>query len=184
MAPMIVGHGEGTTDWMFVILATRGDSGVLLAAADPGSTATVTPLVLERDRSPAQLGIRGVQFGPFLGVAGLYEVEVGHEPHQLEFSHSYSTHHIIRRDDAGLAHACEFGGRMSSSSSKGIGSISSVRIVTVEKLRDAPAISFDVKAVDETTERRNRDTVGTVTARNEVRTRYEIAARGPCLVVK
>lgn len=183
-APMIVGHGDGATDWLFVLLATRGDSGVLVATADPGPTAEAKPIVLEHDRDPAQFGVRGVQFGAFLGVAGLYDIEVRHEPHQLEISRSFSTHHITRRRDAGLDLACDFGGGMSSSSSKGIGSISSVRIVTIEKLSDAPAFTFDVKAVDETTERRNRDTVGTVTARNEVRTRYELPARGPCLVVR
>jgi hypothetical protein len=183
-SPLIVGHGDGATDWLFVLLATRGDSGVLVATADPAPTASAMPVVLERDRDPAQFGIRGVQFGPFLGVAGLYDVEVGHEPHQLEISRSYSTHHIIRRDDAGLAHACEYGGGMSSSSSKGIGSIRSARTITVEKLGDGPALKFDVKAIDETTERRNRDTVGTVTAHDEVRTHYELPAQGSCFVIK
>lgn len=183
-APLIVGHGVGATDWLFVLLATRGDSGVLVATAEPGPTAAAKPIVLERDRNPAQFGVRDVQFGPFLGVAGLFDVEVRHEPHQLEFSRSYSTHHVIRRGDAGIVHACEFAGRMSSSSSKGIGSISSVSTVTVEKLRDAPALTFDVKAIDQTTEFRNRDTIGTVTAHNEARTHYELPARGPCLVIK
>jgi hypothetical protein len=183
-APLIVGHGDGATDWLFVLLATRGDSGVLVATADPGSSAAEKPVILERDRDPAQFGVRGIQFGRFLGIAGLYDVEIRHEPHQLEMSRSYSTHHIIRRGDAGLVHSCEYGGGMSSSSSKGIGSISSVRTVTVEKVRDAPALAFDVKVIDETTERRNRDTVGTVTAHSELRTHYELPAQGTCREVK
>jgi hypothetical protein len=47
-----------------------------------------------------------------------------------------------------------------------------------------PAVTFDVKVVDETMERRNRDTIGTVTAHNDLRTRYALPSSGPCTIVK
>jgi hypothetical protein len=190
-APMIVGHGQGTTGSLFVLLATRGDSGVLVVTADPGPMAVAKPIVLERDRDPAQLGVRGVRFDSFLGATGLFDVEVQHEPFQLESSRRFSTHHIVRGGKAGLVNACEFGGDMSSSASKGIGSITSTRRVTIAKAKDARPLTFDVmiftfdvKFIDETIERRNRETVPTVTAHNESRTRYELPESGSCREIR
>lgn len=89
---------------------------------------------LEHDETPAAFGVRGVEFRAFLGSADLYDVVVSHAPFMLETSSRFDTHHVLRRRGTALEAACEFPGGSTSSSSKGIGSMSGTRRVAVERM--------------------------------------------------
>lgn len=175
---VVVGHGEGAMDSLFALTAERGGSGVLIVLAESGTRRT-RAAELERARTPADLGLRGIRLEPFLGSSDLVDVVVRHEPFQLETSRSFTTHHLVRRGAAGLEAACEFAGEASSSSSKGIGSVTSTRSVTVEPAAGGPGRRFAVRIVDETTER-SRQAPPVVTAHADSTIRFELPAAGSC----
>jgi hypothetical protein len=178
--PIVVGHGDSTTDALFALLATRNGSGVLIAVSEPTGSAPAQPIELERDRTPAQLGIRGIQFTVFLGDSDLYDLVVNHEPFMLETSRRFETHHVLRRRGTRLESACEFPGSDASSSSKGMGSVSGSRRVTVERVSGGVTLRFLVRTVDETTERSSRQAAPVSTSHSESTKEYELPATGPC----
>ena len=177
--PIVVGHGDSATGALFALLATRNGSGVLIALSEPAGTAPAQAAELERDRTPAQLGVRGIQFTVFLGDSDLYDVVVSHEPFMLETSRRFETHHVLRRRGARLESVCEFPGSAGSSSSKGMGSVTSSRRVSVERVAGGATLRFRVKTIDETTERSRQDPPVT-TAHSESSKQYELTATGAC----
>ena len=177
--PIVVGHGDSATDALFALLATRSGNGVLIALSEPRGTAPAQPVELERDRTPAQLGVRGIQFTVFLGDSDLYDIVVSHEPFMLETSRRFDTHHVLRRRGASLESVCEFPGNDVSSSSKGMGSVTSSRRVSVERVAGGAMLSFRVKTIDETTERSRQDPPVT-TAHSESSRQFEFPATGAC----
>jgi hypothetical protein len=179
-APTVVGHGTGPTDALFALLATRNDSGVLIALSEPAGSGPAQPAELERDKTPAQLGVRGIQFNGFLGESGVYDVVVDHEPFMLETSRSFETHHVLRRGENGLETACAFPGNDTSSSSKGVGSITGTRRVTVERLSGGATLRFLVRTIDETTEQAPNQAAPVTTAHTESTRQYDLPAAGTC----
>ena len=177
--PMVVAHGVGDADSLFALLATRGDSGVLIVLREPAGPASAQPVELEHDRTPAQFGIRGIQFNVFLGRAGLTDVVVNHEPLTLEMSRQFETHHVLRRSGATIEPACQFPGSSTTSSSKGIGSVTGTRRVTVSQVSSGGPLRFRVTTVDETTEQSGRQ-AATTTAHTETTRQFELPAAGAC----
>lgn len=175
--PVVVGHGTGQGDALFTLLATRRDTGVLVAVLDPGS-ATARPVLLEHAHTPADLGVRGVQFTRFLGTRDLYDVEINHQPFTLETSHTFSTHHILRLQGDALVLVCDLDGGSSSSYSKGIGSNTTTRDVTIARLPGA-AVVFSVRVTAKTVQRRGGE-VATATDSSENVKWYEIPPVGTC----
>lgn len=178
----VVGHGAGTADALFALLATtRGDSGVLLVTMQPGRSAA-HPVVLERARTPSDLGVRGVQVAPFLGTRDLYDIEVNHQPFGLETSHTYSTHHVIRQHAEVISLVCALDGSSSSSYSKGIGGNPTTRDVTIVRVPGI-ALTFSVRIVAKSVERRAREAAPTVDSTESVKW-YELPAVGTCREVR
>jgi hypothetical protein len=178
--PIVVGHGDSATDVLFALLATRSGSGVLIALSEPNGSAPAEPVELERDRTPAQLGIRGIQFTVFLGASDLYDLVVTHEPFMLETSHHFETHHVLRRRGTRLESACEFPGNDGSSTSKGMGSVTGARRVTVERVSGGVALRFLVRTIDETTEQSSGQAAPVTTLHRESTKQYDLAASGTC----
>jgi hypothetical protein len=179
--PVVVGHGDGAADALFVLLATREGHGVLIAQSEPAGGGRAQPVELERAPEPADLGVRGLRFAAFLGTPGLVDVVVGHEPFTLESSRRFETHHVLRRRGARLEAACEFPGDATSSASKGIGSITSTRRVTVARIAGGPAPGFRVTTTDETAEQANHQATPVSTARRVSSTSYDLPAAGVCV---
>jgi len=77
---VVIGHGAGPLEGLFALTAVaRDESGVLLVMPEPGGSAA-HPVVVERAHTPADLGVHGVRFSPFLGTRDLVDVEVTHQP--------------------------------------------------------------------------------------------------------
>ena len=178
--PIVVGHGDSATDALFALLATRNGSGVLIALLEPTGATPAQPIELEHDQTPAQLGIRGIQFTVFLGDSGLYDLVVNREPFMLETSRRFETHHVLRRRGTRLESACEFPGNDGSSSSKGMGSLTSARRVSVERVSGGETFRFVVKTIDETTERSSQQTAPVSTSHQESSKQYDLPATGLC----
>lgn len=180
---VVVGHGAGVMDPFFALLATHAGKGVLTVVVEPGRSPS-KPIDLETDQTPANLGVRGVEFSRFLDQQDLYDIEVQHHPFMLETSMEFSTHHVVRRVGGVLTLACDFDGGRQSSSSKGIGSMSSKHTVTAEKAPGTAAagtLLFDLKSVDETRNTQSNDPKAPAeTTRNESRKHYELPATGAC----
>ena len=180
--PRMVAHGSGASDPLFAFTATsRGDSGVLLVALESGA-ALVRPVVLERARTAADLGIRSVEMSPFLATRDVFDVEVRHQPFQLESSRTYSTHHLVRRQSDALSAACDLDGGSSSSYAKGSGSGTAIRRVVIARIPGAP-LTFSVRTTALTTERHDRDSAPTSDSTESVRW-FQLAVVGPCREVR
>ena len=178
LQPLVVAHGEGATDSLFVLLATREGKGVLIALLEPAGSASVRPAELERDQTPAQLGIRGITFTRFLSASDVYDLVVGHDPFMLEMSRHFETHHVLRRQGTNLDLACEFPGSSTSSASKGIGSIGQTNRVTVERVPGGTPFRFFVKTVEERTEQSGNQAA--TSSRSETTKEYELPSSGAC----
>jgi hypothetical protein len=180
-----VGHGEGATDRLFAFTAVRGGKGALLVALEPSGSTPLSVVEVESDATPADLGVRGIRFGLFLGEPSLYDVVVAHMPFRLEVTYTFERHHVLRQRGTTLAPACDYGGDTMSSYSKGIRSVVSRRTVTVEREAGGGRLRFDVKAVDETSESQNAGTPGpaSTTERAASATRYELSDSGVCVVL-
>ncbi len=179
--PNVVAVSPGA-DGLFVLLATRQEAGVLIVATEP-NRATGAPLEIERDKTPADIGVRGIQFELFAGMPGLIDVVVRHEPFRLEQSYTFDLHHVLRvpeRTGAVLTSACDFNGSSKSSVAKGPRSVTSSRIVTVETAPGATLL-FDVKTVEETNELAATDPATRI--RSQQTTRYELPSSGVCRMV-
>lgn len=178
--PIVVGHGDSATDALFALLATRNGNGVLIALTEPTGSTPAQPAELERDRTPAQLGIRGIQFTVFLGDSDLYDLVVSHEPFMLETSRRFETHHVLRRRGTRLESVCEFPGNDGSSSSKGMGSVTSARRVSVERVSGGVTLRFLVRTIDETTEQSSNQAARVTTSHSESSKQYDLPATGAC----
>jgi hypothetical protein len=175
---VVIGHGAGSTDAMFVLSAVaRDESGVLLVTLEPGGAAT-HPVVIERARMPADLGVHGVRIMPFLGSRELVDVEVTHQPFVLETSRTFTTHHLLRRQGEALSLVCDLDGGSSSSFSKGIGSNTTTREVTISRV-PGPALVFSVRVVARIVAQRDRASAPTVDSTSSVKW-YELPLVGPC----
>ena len=177
----VIGHGGGATDALFVLRAVHGDSAVLVATLDPGRAAA-RPVVLERARTAADLGVRDVSIAPFLGARDLYDVAVNHQPFRLETNHTYSTHHVLRQQVDALSLACDLDGGSSSSYSKGIGSNTTTRTATIAKL-PGTGLVFSVRIVARTVQRRDSQATPSADSSESVRW-YELPLVGPCREVR
>jgi hypothetical protein len=178
----LIGHGAGTADALFVLsAAARGGSGVLLVTVEPGGSG-VHPVVLERARTPADLGVHDVRFTSFLGTRDLFDVEVRHQPFMLETNRTFSTHHVLRRQGDALSAVCDLDGGSSSSYSKGIGSNTTTREVTITRV-PGTVINFSVRMVAKTVQRHDRDAAPTIDSTISVRW-YEVPVVGPCREVR
>jgi hypothetical protein len=175
---LVIGHGSGATDALFALSAVARDaSGVLLVALEPGGPASHT-VVVERARTPADLGVHGVRFTPFLGTRDLIDVEVTHQPFLLETSRTFTTHHLLRRQGDALTLVCDLDGGSFSSYSKGIGSNTTTREVTITRV-PGTAVIFSVRVVAKITQQRDRESVPTVDSTTSVKW-YELPVVGPC----
>jgi hypothetical protein len=179
-SPVVVGHGVGTTDAFFALLAGEQGKGALVIVREPTAGKAVRPVVLERDETPANLGIRGIEFAPFLGRADLLDVLVGHEPMMLETSRRFESHHVLRLGPDGPALACQFSGGSKSSGSKGIGAVIDERVVTVKGIAGASPLRFDVLAVGTTTRKAGRPGVPDEVSKTEETKHYEMPSSGLC----
>jgi len=178
--PIVVGHGDSATDALFALLATRNGSGVLIVLSEPAGSTPAQPVEIEHDQTPAQLGVRGIRFTVFLGDSDLYDVVVNHEPFMLETSHRFETHHVVRRRGTRLESACEFPGDDASSTSKGMGSVSSARRVTVERVSGGVTFAFLVRTTEETTEQSSHQAAPASTTHRESSRQYDLPATGAC----
>ena len=171
-----VGHGQGANEALFAMTAMHNGKGVLVIALELNEGNTMSVVEIESDKTPAEIGIHGISFQPFLGENNLVDVVVSHRPFRLEESYSFDSHHVLRKQDAALSLACDFAGASTSSYSKGIGSTTSQRTVTVEKLAGVKNLQFEVKAIQETT----RQPAQGKPERSESLQRYELEATGIC----
>jgi hypothetical protein len=175
---LAINHGSGSTDALFAISAVaRDESGVLLVTLEPGGPAS-HPVVVERARTPADLGVQRIQFTPFLGTRDLVDVEVTHQPFLLETSRTFTTHHLLRRQGEALSLVCDLEGGSFSSFSKGIGSNTTTRDVTITRV-PGTALVFSVRVVAKIVQQRNRESAATVDSTTSVKW-YELPVVGPC----
>jgi hypothetical protein len=179
--PLVVGHGDSASDALFALLATRSGGGVLIALLEPTATTHAQPVEVERAQTPAGIGVRGIRFTVFLGDSSLTDLVVSHEPFMLETSRRFETHHLLRRSGTLLASVCDFPGSDGSSSSKGMGSITSSRHVTVERTSGGDRSRFLVRTVDETTEQAPHQAAVVTTARRESTREYYLPSTGACV---
>ena len=177
--PVVVARGANELNALFAVLATRAHKGVLLVLLSAGGGAASLAEV-ESGNTPADIGVRGVSFSPFLGVPDLLDAIVTHEPFMLESSRRFDTHHLLRCSGKMLTACCEFEGAAHSSSSKGMRSSGSTRSVTFEKLPSEKNLLVRVHTVDEETEQADRSAVPKTVSRNETVKDYEMPASGPC----
>lgn len=174
---VVISHGAGAADALFALSAVaRDESGVLLVTLEPVPASH--PVVVERARTPADLGVRGVRFAPFLGTRDLIDVEVTHQPFLLETSRTYTMHHLIRRQGDTVSLVCDLEGGSVSSFSKGIGSNATTREVTITRVPGSVLI-FSVRVVAKIVQQRNRATAPTVDSTTSVQW-YELPIVGPC----
>ena len=181
---VVVGHGAGAADAFFVLTATtRGDSGVLIATVEL-TDAMAYPVVLERGKTPADIGLGGVEIAPFLGSRDLFDIEVSHRPFMLETSRTFATHHIVQRAGEALASKCDVDGSASASTStsKGIGSMTSGRYVTIDPVPGQPML-FMVTVIEKTTRPQDREPATTYDSTQSTR-RYELQPTGTCRILK
>lgn len=178
--PIVVGHGDSATDALFALLATRSGGGVLIAVLEPTGSTHPQPVEVERAQTPAEIGVRGIRFTVFLGDSGLADLVVSHEPFMLETSRRFETHHLLRRSGTRLESVCDFPGSDGSSTSKGMGSVTSSRHVTVERTPGGDTFRFMVRTVDETTEQAPHQAAVT-TSRRESTREYYLPSTGTCV---
>jgi hypothetical protein len=175
---MVIGHGAGPLDALFALSAVARDaSGVLLVMLEPGGPAT-HPVVVERARTPADLGVHGVRFSPFLGTRDLIDVEITHQPFMLETSRTFISHHLLRRQGDALSLVCDLDGGSYSSFSKGIGSNTTTREVTITRV-PGTALIFTVRVVAKIVQQRDRASAPVVDSTISVKW-YELPVVGPC----
>ena len=176
--PLLVARGAGPTAAVYALTAlARGDSGVLLLALDAGSAGS-RPIVSERAATRADLGIRSVEIGAFLGTRNLLDVAVLHQPFLLETSRTFLTHHVIRQQAETLTGVCDLEGGSSSSYSKGIGSNTATRDVAIARVPGS-AVRFSVRVTTKTIDRPSGDARSSVDSSTSVRW-YEIPPVGIC----
>jgi hypothetical protein len=178
-APVVVVFGPGKAGALMALLATsRAGQGVLVVTVEPAGNEAVQPLEIESEKTPADLGVRGIRFETFLGSESLVDVVVGHHPFRLEVTYENERHHVLRRYGARLSLACEFDGSMSSSFAKGMRSVSETRTVSVEKGAGTGVLTFDVKGATDLVETGPGAAPGHV--RSETSTRYQLPDTGSC----
>ena len=174
----VIGHGAGPLDALFALSAVaRDESGVLLVVLEPGGSAA-HPVVLERAHTPADLGVHGVRFLPFLGTRDLVDVEVTHQPFMLETGRTFTSHHLLRHQGETLSLVCDLEGGSFSSFSKGIGSNTTTREVTITRVPGA-AMIFTVRVVAKIVQQRDRASAPVVDSTISVKW-YELPVVGPC----
>ncbi len=122
----------------------------------------------------------GIEFGAFLQRSDYLDVVVNHEPFMLETSRRFESHHVLRHHGASLEPACQFDGNATSSSSKGIGSMTSTRRVTAAPVGTGTPFRFDVATIDETTESSGPRAAPAVTSHTQAVAHYEVPATGTC----
>jgi len=175
---VVIGHGAGPLEGLFALTAVaRDESGVLLVMPEPGGSAA-HPVVVERAHTPADLGVHGVRFSPFLGTRDLVDVEVTHQPFMLETSRTFTSHHLLRRQGEALSLVCDLEGGSFSSFSKGIGSNTTTREVTITRVPGAPLI-FTVRVVAKIVQQRDRASAPVIDSTVSVKW-YELPVVGSC----
>jgi hypothetical protein len=182
-APVVVGKGRDAFDGLFALLSSRAGKGVLLVVREPSRGASPSPIVLETDKSPADIGVDSVRIASFLGEGGLMDVTVGHRPFQLEMSRTYDRHHLLRGDGGRLFPAGEFDGDSSWGYAKGPRSVTETVTVTISRPPGDGSLSFDVRSVRVKTEKSAPNAPPAVERREEV-TRFEPDAAGRFSPVK
>ncbi len=178
-SPVVVGASPASLGPLSALLATHDGKGVLVVASTPHGSESVAPVEVETGSTPAELGVRGVRFERFLDGADLVDVVVEHTPFQLESSHQFDRHHVVRTRGGALTLACDLDDDDTSSYAKGPRSVTSRRTVTVSRVPGAAPLQFDVKTVS-ATEERTAEAPPVVTDRTESSTRYELPPSGTC----
>lgn len=169
---IVVAHGDSAWDGWFLWHAVRGDTAILAAVYEPGMAATG----LARVPGAGGVGFRSVRFSPFLSYAGLIDVDVLQHPFMLETDMEFHTHHIVRMAGNRIEQVCQFDGDSRSSTSKGVGTTTSVRRVEVIELL-GPTPRFRVSA---TTSQNADATVRPGAA--TIHVDYEMPTDGRCVV--
>jgi hypothetical protein len=146
---------------------------------EPKADAPVVAVVVETDSTPANIGVHGIRFERFLNDAALVDVVVGHRPFLLESTSEFERHHVLRVKGTTIEAACDFDGNSRSGSAKGARSVYSAGTVTIKMVSGGGTLVFDVKKVEETTER-TANGQPTVTGHKETSTRYRLAGAGTC----
>jgi hypothetical protein len=175
--PVVVGSGRDAESRLFALLTTHSGKGVLVAATEPDARGLTVLVELENDKQPADIGVNGIRFEPFLGEKDLVDVIVNHHPFMLEMSHIFDRHHILRRSGGRLAVVGEFDGNSKWDTAKGYRSIIEENIVVIEKAAGTGPLQFDVKIAHVRTEREG-PTAAPVTERKENVVRYALSASG------
>ena len=181
--PAVVGLSRGAETGLFALLTTHAGKGVLIVATEPDAKGLTNLVELETDKVPADIGVAGVRFEPFLGERDLLDVVIGHRPFQLEMSRLFDIHHIMRRAGGRLTVVGEFEGDAKSSAAKGFRSISEERSVAVEKVAGDGPLQFDLKITHVRTEQNGPKEAPSVERKEEV-IRYALSASGVFTPVK
>jgi hypothetical protein len=181
--PAVVGLSRGAETGLFALLTTHAGKGVLVVATEPDAKGLTLVVELETDKEPADIGVDGIRFEPFLGERDLLDVIVGHRPFQLEMSRLFDRHHILRRAGGRLTVAGEFDGGSKSSAAKGYRSISEENVVAVEKVAGAGPLQFDLKITHVRTEQNGPKEAPTVERKQDI-VRYVMSAAGLFTPVK
>ena len=179
-APLVVGHGTGTADALFVVLATRDGKGVLVGVAEAGAAARLRSVELEHGDTAAQLAVRGAHISGFLEASGLYDLVVTHEPFTVEAGTRFDTHYVLRRQNGSLEVACEFPGDASSTSSEGTPLAGRTRHVTIERVPRAATLTFAVHTFEALSSLAPRQPQAAGAPVSETIRRYELPATETC----
>jgi len=178
--PLVVGHGSGAADPLFVLLATRDGRGVLVGVAEPGASSGLRSVELEHGDTPAQIAVHGVHVSGFLNLASLYDLVVTHEPFAVEASTRFDTHYVLRRQNGTLEVACEFPGDASSGQSNQAGPMTTTRHVTVERVPRATTLTFAVHTIEALMNRGAPPLAGRAPPTSETIRQYELPAMATC----
>jgi hypothetical protein len=176
-APAVVALTPDPSGAVFVILASKGGKGTLLATVEPDGAL----VEIEAGETPAMMGVTGARFEPFLGAVGVIDIVVSHRPPGLVQPHTFERHHVLRRSGKMLAKACDFDGGSTTTVMKGARSLTSTKTVSLEKPPAASGpFTFIVKTTEEMSEHGSPDPPSK-TRRQEPEKRYELPMTGMCI---
>jgi hypothetical protein len=178
--PLVVGHGSGAADALFVLLATRDGQAVLVGVSEPRASAELRAVELEHAETAAQIAVHGVHFTGFLNTSDLYDLVVTHEPFTTGVRSRFDTHYVLRRRSGNLEVACEFPGDATSSSSRDTGTSNTTRRVTIERVPRATPLTFAVHTAEALSDLAARQPNTGTTPWSETIREYELPAAAAC----